>query len=253
MLDSFRFYPGLILTLLLWYAVYRHSANPKPWNPVYVELTVAAILSVVLHEMHLRMFARIRTVDLEKSEAHNTALQALEDSRITKARLQNLLDATDEGIVFHDGKVVLDCNTRFLDILGYSHLSEIQNRQVNNFVDEEFRTVTSRNIGNRSEEAYTAVLLKKDGSPCPVRIHPKEIEQDGSRQVRMILVRDLSMDTRTRDLIQERKESIQFITDHADAVVTRWSSDDGITYVSPSCGMYWESSRVTFSRGGQIL
>ena len=120
-------------------------------------------------------------------------------------RLQDLTNATFEGIAIHaDGRLV-DGNDALARLLGQP-LPEMIGRDVASFIAPEDRQLANRQMASGAEGAYEICMLHADGSRVPVEILGREMDYKGQR-VRVAAVRDVT----------ERKAAeaqIRFMADH---------------------------------------
>jgi len=118
------------------------------------------------------------------------AEKALKES---EERSNLLLQATTEGLCFHDQGLVLHSNKRLVEIFGYDSLEEILALQINviQFTAPESRELVRKNFTSGYSEPYEAMGLRKDGSTFPMMLHGRQIPFEG-RTVRIASVRDLT-------------------------------------------------------------
>jgi diguanylate cyclase len=114
--------------------------------------------------------------------AHRSVREAL--------RLQDLANATFEGIAIHSGGRLLDGNGALARLLGYP-LTEMIGRDLSSFVAPEDRDRTDRQLASGAESAFEIRLLHADGSRVPVEIFGREMDYEGER-VRVAAVRDMT-------------------------------------------------------------
>lgn len=131
----------------------------------------------------LRTAAGIFGAAVERSHAQ-VELEASEH------RFQLLANATQDGVLIHDGKRVLDVNRTFLGVLGYD-ADEVIGRSPFEFVAPETRAVAIEHARSGSTEPYEASVLKKDGTEVPVEIKGGDLRY-GGRTVRFVSVHDLT-------------------------------------------------------------
>jgi PAS domain S-box-containing protein len=121
--------------------------------------------------------------------------------RESEERFRNLTDATLEGILIHDGGVVIDVNPAMARMFGYE-VSELIGRNVLEFIaaPESLPTLLEQ-MKKRSTEAYEVVGIRRDGTRLDVEITAREITQNGKR-ARVAAIRDITERKRLAD--QER-------------------------------------------------
>jgi PAS domain S-box-containing protein len=127
--------------------------------------------------------------ELKKAE------EALKES---KARFENLSEASFETVIFIENGIIIDVNQRFYDMFGYSD-NEIIGRDVLETIAPAVRTLSKEMIAAKSGETYETIGLKKDGTVFPIEIRPRELHLRG-RNIRISVIRDL---TEQKDMEEE--------------------------------------------------
>jgi diguanylate cyclase (GGDEF)-like protein/PAS domain S-box-containing protein len=105
-------------------------------------------------------------------------------------RLQDLTNATFEGIAIHADGRLIDGNDALARLLGYP-LPAIIGREVASFIAPEHREAATRQMAGSAESADEICMLHADGSRVPVEILGREMEYKGQR-MRVAAVRDIT-------------------------------------------------------------
>jgi diguanylate cyclase len=117
--------------------------------------------------------------------------QHLADRAAMEARrLQDLVNATFEGIAIHCAGRLLDANAAFAGLTGH-RVAEIIGREMLSFVVPEHRDVARQRVAAASEDPYEIDILRADGSRVPVEVLSREMDYKGER-VRVAAVRDMT-------------------------------------------------------------
>lgn len=126
--------------------------------------------------------------------------------RESEERFRSLTDATLEGILIHDGGVVIDANPAIARMFGYE-VSELIGRNVLEFIaaPESLPTLLEQ-MRKRSTEAYEVVGIRRDGTRLDVEITAREITHNGKR-ARVAAIRDIT--DRKRLVDQERRLAVE--------------------------------------------
>ena len=124
---------------------------------------------------------------------------------VESSRSSRFAQASNEGLVFHRGGIVLDANDVALGLVGLS-LEELVGRSVFDFVPEIYRPLVMSYLEQEREDPYEVVLLHRLGHEVPVEVVGKIIEVDGA-PARLAVVRDL-----TARRAQQRQ--IEFLAHH---------------------------------------
>jgi len=125
--------------------------------------------------------------------------------RESEERLRKFADATHEGIVFHEGGLITDCNDAGLRLIGYRY-DELVGRPVLDFVPPDSRDTVFNSIRLGSERAYEGEIQHKDGTRIAVEFTGKVMPYRG-KHYRMTVIRDI----RDRKAAEER---IHFLAHH---------------------------------------
>lgn len=117
---------------------------------------------------------------------HRLAEQALRES---EERLAKFMQASAEGIVFHQNGVVTDANPPICELLGYE-LSELLGRKTLEFIAPDHLAKVATVMATGQETTYESVLIDKQGRRLPVEFIVRTIMRHGEK-LRMTIVRDL--------------------------------------------------------------
>ena len=128
--------------------------------------------------------------------------QAVRDS---DARLERFIDASSEGIVFHQNGYIVDANPALCALVGYG-LDELKGRHALKFIapDQAARAVAHSSAG--PEFSYQSVVIAKSGERIPVEFIRRTVVRD-RESLRITILRDL----RDRHTAQER---IHYLAHH---------------------------------------
>ena len=131
--------------------------------------------------------------------------QAEAAARESEDRLGKFMEASAEGIVFHQDGLVTDANPPILALTGYS-LGEMLGRHVLSFIAPAHVARVLAVMSAGRETTYELDVLHKDGREIPVEFIVRTLLRNGKR-LRMTIVRDL----RDRQAAQAR---IQHLAHH---------------------------------------
>jgi PAS domain S-box-containing protein len=131
----------------------------------------------------LQTAARLLGAALERARA---------DARLEESerRFHLLADATREGILIHDGTVVLDANPSVLAMLGCGE-DEVIGRSPFDFLSAESREVAIEHALAGHSDPYEVIGLRRDGTRFPAELKGGEI-LFGNRRARFVSVLDLT-------------------------------------------------------------
>lgn len=179
-------------------------------------------------------FRRIDTEDggflgavgiIEDITERSRAEKALRESEERFRRFAD--EVTSEGIIVHDGGIVLDVNKKYAAMFGYPR-SELLGSDHFRTIAPSCRDIVKEKILMEDERPYEAVALRKDGSTFPIKIQVTTIPFNGKR-VRAAAVRDLTERKQTEEALisanQRLNDIIEFlpdatiVVDHEDRIV----------------------------------
>jgi diguanylate cyclase (GGDEF)-like protein/PAS domain S-box-containing protein len=109
--------------------------------------------------------------------------------RQSEERLSKFMDASVEGIVFHEDGVITDANLPMQRLVGYS-LPQLLGRKTLDFIAPDQVPRAMEMVARRSELSYESALVHRDGSRVPVEFIVRMAER-GGQPLRMVIVRDL--------------------------------------------------------------
>jgi len=119
--------------------------------------------------------------------------QAEEEVYESQERFKILSSITAEGIMVHEGGVIMDANQAFAELVGYSNPDNLVGKnglEIIPFTSKSRQRVLAR-MRTGSTETYEIELAKSDGSILPAETHSRPITYRG-RQARLISMRDIT-------------------------------------------------------------
>lgn len=127
-------------------------------------------------------------------------IQTLELLKESEQRYKNLLSASFEGIAIHNKGIILDCNSRFASMLGYSY-SEILNTSIYDYIPRQYNNqefIVKENI----DEAREYIAIPKNKVTLPVEIVSKKHTYK-NLTVKVTIIKDLSDRIKTLEKLKE--------------------------------------------------
>lgn len=173
-----------------WVAVTEHlypGISPEDLGPVVVTSVAVAL---VVHFIRLRTLRRLERAHFREARYRAAWQQAAGQARQSEERFRRLADASLEGVVLHDNRVIHDVNQAALDMLGVT-LDELLGRNPLDFIASYVRDSVRQRLAEGDERVYEAVGLRRDGSEFPVEINAREI-RFGDQRMRVAVVRDIT-------------------------------------------------------------
>lgn len=117
---------------------------------------------------------------------HRLAEQAVRES---EERLAKFMQASAEGVVFHQNGRITDVNPPACELVGYSR-EELLGRHTLDFVAPEHRAKVAHLQATGEDATYESELLHKGGERIPVEFIGRTMVRNGER-LRMTIIRDI--------------------------------------------------------------
>jgi PAS domain S-box-containing protein len=124
--------------------------------------------------------------------------------RESEERFRHLSTLTSEGIMIHEGGVILDANQAFAELVGSSNAANLIGKnglEIIPFLSESRQRILAH-LRTGSTETYEVELVKSDGSILPAETHSKEITYRG-RQARLVSMSDITARKQAEEALQE--------------------------------------------------
>ncbi|MBB3017953.1 PAS domain S-box-containing protein [Microvirga lupini] len=109
----------------------------------------------------------------------------------SEARYRLFSEETREGVVIHNGEVILDCNPAYARIFGYADVAEVIGLPSAACVTPRSAALLQEKRALNSEEPYEIEAIRKDGSVFPAEFVGRVATWKGEK-VRIGLARDLT-------------------------------------------------------------
>jgi PAS domain S-box-containing protein len=136
--------------------------------------------------------------------------------RESEARYRLFSEVTREGVVIHNGDVVLDCNPAYARMFGYDDVADVIGRTTTTFVTPGSAALLREKSAPGQEEPYEIEACRKDGSVFPADFVARESTWQGQK-VRIGLARDLSDRKRREAALRESEAHFAAIFDQTAA------------------------------------
>lgn len=185
-------------------AVLAITITPPWWQTTWFRLS--AILLVV-GLFYGGYHWRIRSIGKRNRALETEVIQRTLELKDSEARFKGLAESSFEGIVIHNGQVVLDGNPAALELFGYPLDAFIGKPNVDLITSKSVGTVT-QHIAADSEEIYEIEGLRQDGSRFPLELHASVIEYQGEK-ARVVALRDITLRKQTEATLTKAKEAAE--------------------------------------------
>jgi PAS domain S-box-containing protein len=128
--------------------------------------------------------------------------------------LRLLSEATFEGIIIHEGGVVISANNQFYEMSGYEPGDLLGKQALPLLVTPQARDYVTEQIASGSPGPLETIVLKKDGTTFSAEVRAREVEQEG-RKIRVSVVRDITMRKQIEADLQENQEQFRRMFDQS--------------------------------------
>jgi PAS domain S-box-containing protein len=181
---------------------FAQSRHERRWSPTEVET--------------LRTAALILGASLDRQSGE----RALRDS---EERFSRLAAASFEGIAITEEGVFVDGNDQLATMLG-SDLSKLIGRSPLEFVAPEHRALVTSRLRNRSDEPYSHLARRMDGTIFPVEIRAKPIPYKG-RTARVTALREITERVAAEQALRASEKKYRDIVDFSPIGVSQARPD----------------------------
>jgi PAS domain S-box-containing protein len=97
-----------------------------------------------------------------------------------EARYRRLLQASNEGVVIHDGMKIIDANPSFLGVVGCT-ADEVIGQEILAFAAPESHELVRQNLFDNYPHPFEIVAVRKDGTTFPVEVKNSDLNYRGKR------------------------------------------------------------------------
>ncbi len=179
--------------------------------------------------------------------AHKRMAQSL---RASEERYRTLFEATFEAILLHENGRVLDVNSMFEQMFGFSR-EEMIGRSVFDFIESDWHPTVEQRIRSRSEEPYEIRVRHKDGTYLDIEIRGKYIDYQG-RNVRVAAIRDLTGRRQVEEAERRQRVLAEALRDAAAALNSTLNLDAVLDRILDSVGRVipHEAANILLLEGG---
>lgn len=175
-------------------------------------LLILTVLGVVVSTLRANMpetAALVRDLQAQIEER----VRAEEALRESEERARTMMECVFEGIAMSERGRLLDMNSAFLDIFGYSREEMTGMSPVDLAVSEDRETVENA-IRTGREDPYEIRMVRKDGTIIDLEVHGTQL-MFGGRQCRGTAVRDVTEYKRAQQALKESEERFRLIFEYA--------------------------------------
>ncbi|WP_028975403.1 PAS domain S-box protein [Spirochaeta cellobiosiphila] len=228
------FFPSLMIVGGNWfYLIYEQAESGQ-----FVELSSFAIfglaLAIVQHYVISSYIQRLWLKNRNKMSQIYEVEAALAIAEDSKRLLSRINDASTEGIAFHNGQIILDCNPQLASMYGYESKAQLMGVPIDSLAMPSSVKKIHDNIERTTQAVYEAMAQKKDGTEFPIQISARTISSEGEDFLRVAAIHDLTFIKQYQLQLEQSESNYKFLTDNSLDIVSRISKDKGFLYISPS-------------------
>ena len=150
--------------------------------------------------------------------------ESLRQSQDRAALFRRLSGAINEGIVIHDGGVIVDANDAFASMFGYE-LAQVIGSPLVQYTTPEYGTLLRERISNWNEVPFEITGLRRDGSTFLVGAVGKEA-MFKSRPARVMVVQDITERKKSEKKLQRQHAYLEALHATWPALVNRLELSD---------------------------
>jgi len=169
-------------------------------NKISQAFTQVEELSTELHHKNQRLQEAYAVVEEQVKKR-------TEELKESEEKYWHLADATFEGIVIHDTKVILEINARILQLLGYEE-NEVIGKSIYNFFPVDQHQNIRERVQKTEEAQYETRLIKKDNRLIDVEILARGFKYKG-KSVRVAAIRDITARKQAEKELKEAKKELE--------------------------------------------
>jgi PAS domain S-box-containing protein len=125
-------------------------------------------------------------------------------------RLELLRKASFEGIAIHDQGVMVECNDRLCEIVGYSREEVMDPNHMARVIAPEDLAATQERIRSKFEGEFVITCVRRDGTRLRAECSTKQTHL-GDRPLRVVALRDVTERERTAQLLLESEARLRSI------------------------------------------
>ncbi len=159
-------------------------------------------------------------------------LASLEDQAIMRERYERLADSTFEGLVLHEGGIIVDANKRIEEMSGYTR-EDLVGRNFYKMLEPDAQMIVSEKVQVDDGVPYQVKAIAKDGSLLELEVLGRDIPYKGST-LRVASVRDIGERKAAEAAIHRSEERYRLLAENVDDIIFTLGNDLTFDYVSPS-------------------
>ncbi|HEX3000891.1 MAG TPA: PAS domain S-box protein [Methanoregula sp.] len=150
--------------------------------------------------------------------------------RESEARSRQIADASDEGLIMHKNRIILDVNTSACALWGYVR-EDLIGGDVLDLVAPSSHDLVQEKIQNTSDGIYETELQRQDGSRFLGHIHSRNINYHND-VIRLTSVRDITQARKAEEALQKSEELHRKMIGTIPDIVVKADLQGTITFIN---------------------
>ncbi len=150
----------------------------------------------------------------------------------SEERYRMLAESSFEGIVIHQNGIIVDANSRVIEMSGYDR-DELIGSKFFNLLHPDSVGIVVKHVQEENDSPYEILAKAKDGSILDLEVLGKTIPYKGD-MARVASVRDVSERKRQEEALCKSEERYRLVTENLHDVIWTMDLDLKYTYISSS-------------------
>ncbi len=184
------FWTSLALTIGGWVFFVMKLPNHELAIHFGIAIISTGLISIIFNQIRNRTLRNAERFRLRGKYQQTELEKNFVATAEAQERYQRLTEATFDGIVIHEQGAIVDANTAFAEMFGYSH-QEVIGQSVLDFTAAEDQERSFNYMRWGYEQSYEITGVKKDQTTFPIELTARQVSHKG-RALRVVVVRDLT-------------------------------------------------------------
>jgi PAS domain S-box-containing protein len=168
----------------------------------------------------------VSVVDITRYKRIEEALRESEE------RFRRFSDLAQEGILFNQSGIILDCNQRVAEMFGYE-ISDLLGQPVLDLAASSETDTLRHHLALNADEQYETIGRRRDGSLFPLEVRVRNILYNG-RPTRVSVLRDITERKEAERILQKSEERFKALIESSFDGILLFDEQAVIQYASPS-------------------
>ncbi len=152
--------------------------------------------------------------------------------KINEARLRQITEVSQEGIIIHDGENIIDVNDRYCQISQFER-DELIGKSIFSLMPKDSQEIVKQRQNLNRIVFYKMKMLRKDLSTFEAEILSKPFVLK-NKKVKVVSIRDLSEIKEIKDALHETREKFKALVETSPDGVVIMDKNGKIEYSSPA-------------------